>query len=166
MLPFPMFADPTPDLRTIDAITLVGRMAIYDSQADASAGIPAQWRAFLLANPTLATTTIFYGASPCTGDHKIHYLSGLLQQDSGPELGADGDRLTLEGGEYVVVTVTDAAQLRDTWSWLLSSWLPNSGRRERDAPEFESFTAISDAGTPIGPVELWIPLEPSVEPSF
>jgi AraC family transcriptional regulator len=150
--------NPAPDLRTLAAITLVGRMALNDSQADASAGIPAQWQAFLLDHPTLAASATFYGASPCTGDHKIHYLSGVLQQAVEPAI--KGDRLILEAGEYAVVTDTDTAQLRDTWGWIFSSWLPNSGRRERNAPEFERFTAISESGTPIGTVELWIPLEP------
>jgi AraC family transcriptional regulator len=50
--------------------------------------------------------------------------------------------------------------LRDTWVWLLRHWLPASGRQEKNAPEFERFTNISETGTPIGPVEIWIPLEP------
>jgi hypothetical protein len=62
--------------------------------------------------------------------------------------------------QYAVVCVNDAALLRDTWIWLLGSWLPTSGRREKNVPEFEKFTSISEAGTPIGPVEIWIPLEP------
>jgi predicted transcriptional regulator YdeE len=72
-----------------------------------------------------------------------------------------GERLTLEAGEYAVVRVNDAALLRDAWIWLLRDWLPTSGRREKNAPEFERFTSISEAGTPIGPVEIWIPLEPA-----
>jgi AraC family transcriptional regulator len=155
---------PTPDIRTIESITLVGKMAIYNSQAAASAGIPEQWRAFLLAHPTLESSAHFYGASPCTNDHKIHYLSGVHHQPTDPT--PDGERLTLEAGEYAVVTVADTTQLRDTWGWIFNSWLPNSGRRERNAPEFERFTAISEAGSPIGPVELWIPLEPSPLSSF
>ena len=71
-----------------------------------------------------------------------------------------GDRLTLAAGEYAVVRVDDAALLRDTWIWLLTNWLPASGRQEKNAPEFERFTSISESGSPIGPVEIWIPLEP------
>jgi AraC family transcriptional regulator len=74
-----------------------------------------------------------------------------------------GEHLTLEAGEYAVVRVDDAALLRDTWIWLLGSWLPVSGRREKNAPEFERYTSISEVGTPIGPVEIWIPLEPLAE---
>ena len=73
---------------------------------------------------------------------------------------ADGERLTLEAGEYAFVRVNNGPSLRKTWSWLLRHWLPSSGRREKNALEFERFAGISEAGTPIGPVEIWIPLEP------
>jgi len=149
---------PTPVFRTIEEVSLIGTMAIYASQAEASQGIPQQWRAFRLAHPALESGAKFYGASPCTGDRKIHYLTGVA--DEGPNGVVDGERLTLEPGEYALIRVSDTALLRDTWTWLLRDWLPTSGRRERNAPEFERYTGISEAGTPIGPVEIWIPLEP------
>lgn len=133
-------------------------MATYNSQAEASQGIPQQWRSFLLDHPTLASSANLYGASPCTDDRKIHYLTGVAH--GGAEGVAGGESLTLEAGEYAVVPVHEPALLRDTWTWLLGPWLANSGRRERNAPEFERFTRISKTGTPIGPVEIWIPLEP------
>ncbi len=71
-----------------------------------------------------------------------------------------GEHLTLEAGEYAMLRVDDTALLRDTWTWLLGKWIPASGRRERHAPEFELYTSISEAGIPIGPVEIWISLEP------
>lgn len=133
-------------------------MAVYDSQLEASEGIPNQWRQFRRNHPALGSNCEFRGASPCTGDHKIHYLAGIVQEGSGPSIG--GEPLTLDAGEYAVVRVDDAALLRDTWIWLLRNWLPNSGRRERKAPEFEKYAGISETGFPIGPVEIWIPLEP------
>ena len=144
-----------PEFRVVKAIPLTGTMAVYDSQADASKGIPDQWRAFLRQHSHPGD---FYGASPCTNDRKIHYLTGV-GPDS-PE-GAGSDALILEPGEYAVVRVNDPAQLRATWVWLLTSWLASSGRRERQAPEFERYQRISADGTPIGPVEIWIPLEPN-----
>ena len=140
---------------------LIGKMATYNSQAEASQGIPQQWRSFLEIHPALKSSSNLYGASPCTGDRKIHYLTGVAH--ASPESVLDGESLTLEVGEYAVVRVNEAALLRDTWTWLLGPWLANSGRREKNAPEFERYTSISEAGTPIGPVEIWIPLEPPVE---
>ena len=137
---------------------LIGTMATYNSQAEASQGIPQQWRSFLVDHPALENSSNFYGASPCTADHKIHYLTGVAHGI--PEGVVGGEPLTLEAGEYAVVRVNETALLRDTWTWLLGAWLANSGRREKNAPEFERFTSISAAGAPIGPVEIWIPLEP------
>lgn len=145
-------------LRTTEEVLLIGTMATYDSQAQASLQIPQQWREFRLAHPALGSSSKFYGASPCTSDRKIHYLTGVAQ--GSPESLIGRERVTLEAGEYAVVRVNDTSLLRETWIWLLGSWLPTSGRREKNAPEFERFTSISEVGTPIGPVELWIPLEP------
>jgi len=147
-----------PVFRTTEDTLLIGTMVLYNSQAEASEGIPQQWRAFRLSHPALESGSKFYGASPCTGDGKIHYLTGIARESPETELG--GERLTLEAGEYAVVRVDDTSSLRDIWIWLLTSWLPTSVRRERNAPEFERFTGVSEAGTPIGPVEIWIPLEP------
>ncbi len=149
---------PNPVFRTAEEVLLIGKMAIYNSQAEASDGIPLQWRSFLQEHPTFKSSSNLYGASPCTGDRKIHYLAGVAH--GSPDSVPGEESLTLEVGEYAVVLVTDAALLRDTWMWLLGSWLANSGRREKNAPEFERYTSISEDGTPIGPVEIWIPLEP------
>lgn len=153
-----MAEQPSPVFRTIEDMLLIGTTAIYDSQAEASERIPHQWREFRLSHPVLGSSSEFYGASPCTDDRKIHYLTGVAQD--GRDGSITGECLTLKAGEYAVVRVADASLLRDTWIWLLQSWLPKSGRREKNAPEFERFTGISEAGSPIGPVEIWIPLEP------
>jgi AraC family transcriptional regulator len=137
---------------------LIGTMATYNSQAEASQGIPQQWRSFLVDNPALESSPNLYGASPCTNDRRIHYLAGVTHGSH--ENVPGGESLTLAAGEYAVVRVNEPALLRDTWTWLLGPWLADSGRREKNAPEFERFTSISKAGTPIGPVEIWIPLEP------
>jgi predicted transcriptional regulator YdeE len=39
---------PNPVFRTVEEVSLIGTMATYDSQAEASQGIPQQWRAFRL----------------------------------------------------------------------------------------------------------------------
>jgi predicted transcriptional regulator YdeE len=149
---------PNPVFRTTKEVLLIGRMATYKSQTEASQGIPQQWRSFLDDHPTLQSSSNLYGASPCTSDRKIHYLTGVAHGT--PESVVGGESLTLTAGEYAVVRVDQTALLRDTWSWLLGPWLANSGRREKRAPEFERFASVSEAGTPIGPVEIWIPLEP------
>lgn len=137
-------------------MVLIGTMAVYGSQAEASENIPRQWSEFLKTHPTLDEATKFYGASPCTDDRKIHYLTGVPQQNADATIA--GEPVTLAAGEYAVVRVDDAAALRDTWGWMLTTWLPGSGYREKNAPEFERYSAISPDGFPLGPVEIWIPL--------
>ena len=154
----PMAEHPIPVFRTIENVLLIGTMAIYDSQAEASEHIPHQWREFRKTHPELGSNSEFRGASPCTGDRRIHYLTGVVQEEWDGSV--SGEPLNLEAGEYAVVQVDDTALLRDTWIWLLGSWLPTSGRREKKAPEFEKYADISETGFPIGPVEIWIPLEP------
>jgi predicted transcriptional regulator YdeE len=153
-----MAEHPIPVFRTIENVLLIGTRAIYDSQAEASERIPHQWREFRKIHPEFGSNSEFHGASPCTGDRRIHYLTGVAQEKW--DGSARGEPLNLEAGEYAVVQVNDAALLRDTWIWLLGSWLPTSGRREKKAPEFEKYADISETGFPIGPVEIWIPLEP------
>ncbi|HLI77348.1 MAG TPA: GyrI-like domain-containing protein [Acidobacteriaceae bacterium] len=142
----------------MESVSLVGTMAVYGSQAEVAAGVPTQWREFRLSHPELHPDADFYGASPCTDDHKIHYLTGVAE--SAQDGSAAGQRLILAAGEYAVVRVEEAARLRDTWVWMLTRWLPASGLRERKAPEFEKFKGVADDGLPLGPVEIWIPLEP------
>ena len=153
-----MAEQPRPVIRTAGDVVLTGTMVVYASQAEASERIPEQWRAFLLSDPSFGSSPTFYGASPCTSDRKLHYLAGVASES--PAGVMEGERLTLVAGEYAVVRVDDPATLRDTWIWLLGTWLPRSGRRERRAPELERFTGIAEDGTPTGAVELWIPLEP------
>ena len=146
-----------PVFRRVEKVSLVGTMAIYESQAEASRLIPQQWQEFRRAHAGLESGARLVGASPCTGDGKIHYLVGVELESSGS---SDwGERLVLEAGEYAVVQVDDPASLRDTWGWIFGTWLPGSGRRERHAPEYERYSGISEEGLPVGMVEIWIPME-------
>lgn len=91
---------PDPVFRTTEEVSLVGTMATYNTQAEVSQGIPQQWRTFLRAHPELQSSSNFYGASPCTDDRKIHYLTGIAQGSLASVAG--GERLTQEAGEYTL----------------------------------------------------------------
>lgn len=156
-----MAAPVNPTFCELKEVSLIGTMAVYASHAEAALRIPQQWQEFQRANASLSGRAKLYGASPCTADHKIHYLTGVEQD--GAEGLLEGEHLTLVAGDYAVVRVDDPDSLRDTWTYMLGTWLPASGRKEKHAPEFERYTSISEAGTPIGAVEIWIPLEPVTE---
>src|ERR1700732_3441639 len=98
---------PNPVFRAIEEVSLIGTMAAYDSQAEASQGIPQQWRAFRLAHPALESSSKFYGASPCTGDRKIHYLTGVAYE--GPDGLVGGELLSLYAGKCSGIYVNHAA---------------------------------------------------------
>jgi len=91
--------------RIIEEVLLIGTMATYNSQAEASQGIPEQWRSFLVDHPALDSISNFYGASPYIGDRKIHYLTDVAHGSPASVVG--GESLILEAGEYAVVCVND-----------------------------------------------------------
>ena len=78
-----MAEKPNPVFRTIEKVSLIGTMAIYDSQGEASQRIPYRWREFRSTHPALSENSKLYGASPCTSDRKIHYLTGVAQEKLG-----------------------------------------------------------------------------------
>src|SRR5258708_31773159 len=124
---------PNPVFRTIEEVSLSGTRASYNSQAEASQGIPRQWRSFRQAHPALESSSKFYGASPCTGDRKIHYLTGVAYE--GPDGVVGGERLTLEAGEYAGIHVNHTPLLRRTRTWLFGQWPASSRRRPKKRPE-------------------------------
>jgi len=149
----------TPTFRHEPKRLLAGTMTIYNGQADATENIPSQWAELMSREvPELHTATTLYGASPCSSDGKLHYFTGIeLPNYEGVNSPA---RLTLEAGEYAIFTVPDIADLRNTWIWALTEWLPTSGRKERPTPEFERYTAPYNPQRASGPIEVCIPLEP------
>ena len=150
-----MTITPKPEFRSGRRILLAGNMAVYASQREATEKIPAQWREFLsLPGQEIRTC---YGASPCTDDGKLHYLCGM--EVASYDAVNSPDRLTLEEGEYAVFAVEDIADLRPTWIWALTTWLPSSGRKEKHAPEFERYAGVYNPERVSGTVEIWIPLE-------
>src|ERR1700730_12131492 len=105
---------PNPVFRTTGEVLLIGTMATYNSQAEASQVIPQHGRLFRGGHPALDSPLNVYGASPCTGDRKIHYLTGVAH--GSPESVVDGESLILEAGEYAVVRVNEPALLGDPWT--------------------------------------------------
>ena len=153
-----MASRPKAEFRLAEAMVLTGILAVYETQAEASAKIPEQWQRFLsLPLPEIKEAETVYGASPCTGDHKIHYLCGVAGTARMPE--ADFQELALPAGEYAIFTVDEHALRGDTWGWIFDEWIPASGYRERSAPEFERFPKTKGAHTLGTPVELGVPIE-------
>jgi AraC family transcriptional regulator len=46
-----------------------------------------------------------------------------------------------------------------TWRAIMEHWLPASGRRLADAPNFERYAEDFDGRTGVGGVEIWVPVD-------
>jgi hypothetical protein len=140
-----------PVFRRVEKVSLVGTMAIYESQAEASRLIPQQWQEFRRAHAGLESGARLVGASPCTGDGKIHYMVGVELEGSGG-VGIGGERLVL--GRESMPWCRWTIQLRFA---IRGGGYLGRGCRGRDGGRGNS--GISDEGLPVGMVEIWVPLE-------
>ena len=51
------------------------------------------------------------------------------------------------------------AAIRQTWLTIFSKWLPESGYKLAEGPEFERYGEDFNPRTGSGGVEIWIPIE-------
>lgn len=69
----------------------------------------------------------------------------------------------LGGGEYAVAThIGPYSELGNAWGWLMSEWLPNSGRSQACAPTFEVYGHMcGDVSPDQMQTDLYLKLEPA-----
>lgn len=125
--------------------------------------IPRQWDEFqkLGTLPGQVGATA-YGAI-CGGDPKaqtMEYLSGVEVQsfDALPrELG----RMRVPPVRYAVfLHAGNVATIQSTWREIFTSWLPSSGFRSAETPDFEVYDERFDGATGDGGVEIWLGVRP------
>ena len=131
--------------------------------AEMAKGIPVQWEDFqkLGPLPTQVGTTA-YGAI-CGGDPKteqMEYMCAAEVQsfDAVPkELG----RMRVPAVRYAVfLHEGNVATIQATWKQIFSTWLPNSGMRSANTPDFELYDERFDGATGDGGVEIWLGVQP------
>lgn len=131
--------------------------------AEMAKGIPVQWEDFqkLGPLPTQVGTTA-YGAI-CGGDPKtqqMEYMCAAEVQsfDAVPkELG----RMRVPAVRYAVfLHEGNVRTIQATWKQIFSTWLPNSGMRSANTPDFELYDERFDAATGDGGVEIWLGVQP------
>jgi predicted transcriptional regulator YdeE len=134
--------------------------------ASMSNSIPRQWDDFqkLGALPSQVGATA-YGAI-CGGDPKtqtMEYMCAVEVRsfDTVPkELG----RMRVPAVRYAVfVHAGNVATIQSTWQEILSEWLPRSGMRSANTPDFEVYDERFDAATGEGGVEIWLGVQPATE---
>jgi predicted transcriptional regulator YdeE len=125
--------------------------------------IPRQWDDFQsLGELPGQVGSKGYGAI-CGGDPQVktmEYLCGVEVRtfDGLPEgLG----RMRVPAVRYAVfLHEGNVATIQATWQEILSKWLPSSGLRSADTPDFELYDERFDAQTGEGGVEIWLGVKP------
>jgi len=124
-------------------------------------GIPLQWQRFAphigQIPGQVGDTT--YGVC-WNGDDagNFDYVAGV-EVSSFADLGDEFARVRIPAQRYVVFAHRGhASEIRDTVAAIWSRWLPSSGHRVADAPNFERYGPEFDPKTGSGLVEFWIPL--------
>lgn len=156
----------TPDIRlekpryeNAKTLLIAGLTARYDKQT--KSGIPAQWQRFLphLGHVPGQVGKVAYGVCHNTDDTgQLDYLCGVEVEDFArvpPEFA----RIRIPAHRYVVFTHTGhISAINGTWEAICGNWLPASGHRMADAPDFERYGEAFDSATGTGGLEIWIPI--------
>jgi AraC family transcriptional regulator len=101
-----------------------------------------------------------YGVcSNMDGRGNLDYLAGV--EVSGFDgLPAELLKVTIAPRRYAVFPhAGHISSIGDTWMDIYAKWLPTSGYRAAAAPAFECYAEAFSPETPVGNVEIWIPVE-------
>lgn len=161
--PLRVIEEPAPALaslsvETIGPLLLSGISRPY--RASDTAGIPAQWQHLFEQRAGRVPTAPAYGVFVAGDDDGcVEYLAGhpisrLAEALSGHHT------LRLAQRRYAVVRHTaHIGSIPLTWRAMMDDWLPASGLRAIDAPDFERYDASFDTTTGEGGVDICVPIE-------
>ncbi|MDF0492487.1 helix-turn-helix domain-containing protein [Bradyrhizobium yuanmingense] len=128
---------------------------------DNGAMIPGLWQRFNreVADIPARIGNIAYGVC-CNGDDagNFDYIAGLEVADFS-DLPRRFGRIRIPEQRYAVFTHKDhVASIRRTVNTIWNQWLPASGLKAADAPNFERYDEKFDPATGNGGFEIWIPV--------
>ncbi len=162
--PFLMDSTPADNLQAprfqISKPLLVAGLGERVSQ-DNGAGIPGLWQRFhqSVANIPGRIGNVAYGVC-CNGDDagNFDYIAGVEVVDFS-ELPREFSRVRISEQRYAVFTHRDhISTIRRTINTIWNQWLPASGLKAADAPNFERYDENFDPLTGNGGLEIWIPV--------
>jgi AraC family transcriptional regulator len=138
---------------------LLAGLRRWHTFADTAVGIPAQWQEFFgVVEQLRPVDGRTYGAMCASEAGRIEYLCGVEVADLSVVL-HDVGRLRVPSALYAVfehrVTL---ATLRDTWQYAYQVWVPQSGYRILNSPEFEEYSADFQPSHSTGGVSIWFPV--------
>ena len=125
------------------------------------AGIPGQWQRFhqSVENIPGRIGQVAYGVC-CNGDDagNFDYIAGVEVSDFS-DLPREFSRVRIPEQKYAVFAHRDhIATIRRTINTIWNHWLPASGMKAADAPNFERYDENFDPLTGNGGLEIWIPV--------
>jgi AraC family transcriptional regulator len=128
---------------------------------ESAAGIPGQWQRFhqSVANIPGRIGKVAYGVC-CNGDDagNFDYVAGVEVSDFS-DLPREFASVRVPEQKYAVFTHRDhISTIRRTVNTIWNQWLPASGLKAADAPNFERYDENFDPLTGNGGLEIWIPV--------
>jgi AraC family transcriptional regulator len=128
---------------------------------DSSAAIPGQWQRFhqSVENIPGRIGKVAYGVC-CNGDDagNFDYIAGVEVSDFS-DLPREFSRVRIPEQRYAVFTHRDhISTVRRTINTIWNHWLPASGLKAADAPNFERYDENFDPLTGNGGLEIWLPV--------
>jgi AraC family transcriptional regulator len=129
---------------------------------DSSAAIPGQWQRFhqTVENIPSRVGKVAYGVC-CNGDDagNFDYIAGVEVSDFS-DLPREFSRVRIPEQRYAVFTHRDhISTVRRTINTIWNHWLPASGLKAADAPNFERYDENFDPVTGNGGLEIWLPVK-------
>ena len=103
---------------------------------------------------------VAYGVC-CNGDDSgnFDYIAGVEVSDFS-DLPREFSRVRIPEQKYAVFTHSDhISTIRRTINTIWNHWLPASGMKAADAPNFERYDEKFDPATGNGGLEIWIPVK-------
>ena len=153
-----------PRFETAKAILVAGPAERIS--CDNGAAIPGLWHRFhqevadIPARVGQGKNQVAYGVC-CNGDDagNFDYIAGVEVADFS-DLPRRFGRIRIGEHRYAVFTHADhVASIRRTVSTIWNQWLPASGLKAADAPNFERYDTTFDPATGNGGFEIWIPVK-------
>jgi AraC family transcriptional regulator len=132
---------------------------------ESGAAIPGQWQRFQQSVQNIPNQigNVTYGVC-CNGDDagNFDYIAGVEVAEFS-DLPREFSRVRISEQRYAVFTHRDhISTIRRTINTIWNQWLPSSGLKAADAPNFERYENFDPvAGN--GRIEIWVPIKESIE---
>jgi AraC family transcriptional regulator len=151
-----------PRFETGKSMLIAGVGERYNHCEGGGAGIPNQWQRFHQCVDSIPDRVgkVAYGVC-CNGDDSgnFDYIAGVEVADFS-DLPREFARVRIPAQQYAVFTHSEhISTIRRTVNTIWNHWLPASGMKAADAPNFERYDEKFDPATGDGGLEIWVPVK-------